>query len=198
MSMFKLSDVLGPVIEKYDADLTGLNRPQSAWDGPTLPENLEYRCEVTSAEFADSKAGNSMIKLTLDVLEPSEWAGRKLQQTVMLKHDQAWAVDRFAETLFAFGVAGLDTYGEDINRFTNDFVGAKVIIAVNVWGDNSDRSGVRWVNRDTGRALRANIAPPKGATNGSKLRPDIVITKQPEPLVSAAPSGVRLPPGLGR
>lgn len=223
MSMHQLGDLIKGLQTEYGENLERADTgPAGGFDGPPLPETIEYRLEVVKGEYKASKQGNQMVVLTLEVLEPEEWAGRKVQENLMAG-GESWAREKFAKTVSALGVSLSGISGDDWDGFAQLFVGQTAVGTMKTWGEQEDRSGVRWLNKDVGQSLRTNISPPKKKSNtGNSLRPDIVINKtEPFPaepgvvnadgtpeaaptlpssgvgVGAAAYTGPRLPPGLG-
>lgn len=216
MSTTLLQDLIGKIKTEhndlYEAAKAG-QTPTSAWDGPPLPQNLEYRVTVDSAEYKASKSsGRNQFVLTYEVNEPAEFAGRKVQDYYSPTPTNTIASEQLAK-LFGALKANLEGWGEDLEGFVKQFEGKSLVIAVRTWGEDADRTGVRWVNPDYGQTLKTDIKPPKAKADTSKLTADIEIPKPQtpaEPATVAAPiaqpnqttaplptsGGPNLPPGL--
>ena len=215
--MISLQDLLKDIKknhgETYENALAG-KTPQGAWDGPELPLELEYRVRVDKAEFKPSAAsGNPQIVLTYEISEPEEFAGRKFQDYYSPKPTNEVGSRKLAE-LFGALQASMEGWGENIEGFVDQFMDKKATVTLRRWGQNNDRTGVRYINLDKGQTLRTNILPPKPrGDTPADLRPEINIPK-PETATKATvtpptvtppaepkqtvtpPSGVNLPPGL--
>lgn len=216
MAMQTLQDILKALgnsedlKEEYNKSKDG---PSGAWSGPPLPLNLEYRVEVDTAEIKPSKAGNKQIVLTFIITQPEEFGGRKLQSYYPLDIANEISARKLASLFGSFGV-DLTNFKSNDEEFCAQFVGQTAVVALDTWGDDNDRYGIRWLNGDRGQTLKSDVKPKKAKTNSSSLRPDISIprpdaaTSGPasapaSPVVpnglpsSARPGGVQLPPGLG-
>jgi hypothetical protein len=191
--MVNLQDFLGDLNKNYKKDMDkSASGPSGAFDGPPLPPELEYRVTVDSADYKASKAGNWQLVVTYEVQEPSEHAGRKIQEYYATQPGNEIAQRKVSQVLGALGpdLAGV---GSDWEVLTQRLVGLSGVIAVRIWGENNDRTGVRWINADRGQALRTNVPPPK-AQAGPKnaLRPDVSVPK-PAAAVVPAPAAEEAP-----
>lgn len=187
--MVNLQDFLGDIKKNYAEDLKkGAEGPTGSFDGPPLPENLEYRVTVDKAEYKPSKAGKYQLVLTYEVTEPAEFAGRKVQEYYATEPGNQISQSKMSKMLGALG-PDLSNVGGDWDTLTTRLTGLTGVITARTWGEANDRSGVRWVNADRGQTLRTNIAPQE-AKGGPKnaLRPDVSVPK-PAP-VTAAPAAV--------
>ncbi len=218
-TMVSLQDLLKDIKANhgttYDNALAGKS-PAGAWDGPELPLDLEYRVQVAKAEFKASQAsGQPQIVLTYEILEPEEFAGRKIQDYYSPKPTNEVGSRKLAE-LFGALQATMEGWGDDFDGFVGQFTDKKATVTLRRWGQNNDRTGVRYINLDKGQALRTNVTPPKpraATTAASDLRPEINIPKDDVPAAAVTPppvtppaeekqtvtpptGGVNLPPGL--
>jgi hypothetical protein len=215
MSQQSLQDILGKIMsqagEEFERAKAG---PTGNWE-VDLPLNLEYRLKVTKAEFSPSKSsGRDQIVLTYEVQEPAEFAGAMIQEYQNPNPDNTIGISVLSKL---FGALDADmTSFTDYPSFVQQFEGRTIVAAVRKWGEQNDRTGLRYVNKDVGQSLKTDVKPPKqrGATSAD-LRPDIQIPKPVEeaqvPLQDNAtitpttpsstttanlPGGVNLPPGL--
>lgn len=191
-----LQDFLKDVKDNYQDvyEKASKGAPSGAFDGPPLPENLEYRVTVDSAEYKPSKAGNYQIVLTFVISEPEEFAGRKVQEYYSPQPGNEVAQRKLTSMLGSLG-PDLSGLGQDWNELAKRLVGLPGVITSRTWGEQNDRSGVRWVNADKGQVLRNNIAPPKpqGSTRNA-LRPDVSISRTaPAEPVQEAPAEAQAP-----
>lgn len=215
-TMVSLQDLLKDIKsnhgETYENALAGKS-PADAWDGPELPLELEYRVRVDKSEFKVSKAsGNPQIVLTFEVTEPAEYEGRKFQDYYSPKPTNEIGSRKLSE-LFGALQATLEGWNEDFDGFVGQFLDKTATVTLRRWGQNNDRTGVRYINLDKGQTLRTNILPPKPRTaTAADLRPEINIPKDvpaegavtPPPVTPPVvqqqtvtpPSGINLPPGL--
>jgi hypothetical protein len=215
MSTQSLQDLIGSLKDKFgdrmDAIAEGKN-PSGAWDGPPMPLNWEYRAEIDSAEYKPSKAtGKPQFVVTYVILEPSDFRGRKVQAYYSPTPANEGAQRQFADFVAALRcdlTIGLTT--NDYEGFIKQTVGRTAVIALNVWGDENDRYGVRFVNLDRGQVLSTDVKPPRAKTDTKNLRPDIVIPKDapapatvpaeaeaPAEVEAPKPATPQLPGGLG-
>lgn len=216
MSQVSLQDLLKDIKSNHSEtfkNATEGKSPAGAWDGPELPLEFEYRVKVAKAEFKASQAsGNQQIVLTYEVMEPTEYEGRKFQDYYSPKPTNEIGSRKLAE-LFGALQASMDGWGEDFDGFIGQFLDKSVTVTLRRWGQNNDRTGVRYINMDKGQTLRTNITPPKPkGPSSADLRPEIVIPKNPEmaatpdtvtpppvtppKVVTPSSGGVNLPPGL--
>lgn len=215
MSQQSLQDLIGTIktqhADRFEDAKEGKG-PSGMWDGPPLPLNNEYRVVVDSTAYSPSKStGKMQFVFTYEITEPSEFAGRKLQDYVSPTPTNQIGSEQLAN-LFGALRADLDGWGDNFEAFVKQFEGRTAIIALRTWGEENDRYGVRWVNADRGQKLKTDVKPPKQKANTNNLRADIQIPKDPEAAPAPAPvtpppaqpsapapaisGGPNLPPGL--
>lgn len=201
MSTQSLQDLLGNIKKDFGDRIQRAasgQAPESAWDGPPMPLNNEYRVIVDTAEYKPSKStGNNQFVITYEIQEPAEFGGRKVQDYVSPTPTNEAASKSLAD-LFGALKADLEGWGEDFEGFVKQFVGRSAVITLRTWGEENDRYSVRWINGDRGQVLKTNVTPPKAKTNTNNLRPDIVINKPDTPTqATPQPTQAPLPGGLG-
>lgn len=211
MSQQTLQDLLGKIKDEYQQvyeDARDGKTPNSAWD-VDLPVDREYRVKVVEAEYKASKqSGREQFVFTYEVVEPAEYAGAKFQDYQSPNPTTTIGIEMFAKMVGAFGVS-LEGHASD-EAFAKAFEDRVVVVALRKWGQEMDRTGIRWFNKDKGQTLSTSVKP-KGAPRASaaNLRPDINIPKDDAPATppvtppvtpptvqSPVPGGVNLPPGL--
>jgi hypothetical protein len=216
-----LQDLLASIQKTNADDIQRAAEPKSgvsgAWD-VDLPVEQEYRVEVVNATYGAAKSsGSPQATLTFEVLEPAEYAGAKFQGYYPLPPNNEASVRKFAELVGALHADG-SSFGNDYEGFVQSWIDSVVVVAVNRWGSENDRIGLRWVNADIGQALRSDLKAPKPRKPTADIRPEINIPKEepaetvvtPPVVVDVAeesapttsgrtvtlPGGVNLPPGL--
>lgn len=187
--MVNLQDFLGDINKNYKKDMDkAAEGPSGAFSGPPLPPELEYRVTVDSADYKASKAGNWQLVVTYEIQEPSEFAGRKIQEYYATQPGNEIAQRKVSQVLGALG-PDLSGVGSDWEALTSRLVGLNAVIATRLWGTDNDRNGVRWINADRGQALSTTVKPPKASTGPKNaLRPDVTVPK-PAP-ATAAPTAL--------
>lgn len=180
--MQALGNVLGDLATEFPEAIEGKN-PNSGFDGPPVPSTRQYRAEITRGEWRQSQGGKWSYSITFEITEPSEYAGKKFSEY--------YSIDASAGTIgrekFArlIGESGIDLKTADTSSeaaFAKEFEGKKFVIATRIWGDQKDRNGIRYLNKDRGQALRTDIKPLASelADNIGKLKADIVVNKNEE------------------
>lgn len=217
--MISLKDFLSGLNGEYKEVMENARDggPSGAFDGPPMPLDTEYRVTVDTAEYKPSKAsGVKQLAVTYEISEPSEFAGRKLQEYYQPAAGNEISLRKFSEVIGCLGpdLTGLGTTA-DWDVVATRLVGLTAVIALRVWGDD-DRYGVRWINSNRGQSLKTNLKPVKARTDSRSLRPDVTINKgepfpptetpaspvQAETSPAALPQaprpngGPNLPPGL--
>lgn len=119
--MAKLTDILG---QEFDS---GAVDPQQSFD--VLPAGM-YSLEITDAEVKDTKAGNGkLMKITHDVIDPEEFAGRKVWANITLRNPNAQAEQIGAQQLSglcrAAGIGVLQDSDELIGKIVRAKIGIK-------------------------------------------------------------------------
>lgn len=214
-----LKDVLGKIKsdhkEVFDNAQQGV-APSGDWaNAGDLPLELEYRVVVDSASYGNSKAsGNPQITLVYKVLEPAEFAGKKLSDYQSPNPTTPIGTEVLAKTLGALQ-ANLDDLDGGWPKFVQQFEGRTAVIALRVWGQDNDRLSVRYINADRGQELSTTVKP-KAARQTGNLRPQPeinipkgepfpdtpAVTPPVTPPAASNPAtppntgGVNLPPGL--
>jgi hypothetical protein len=225
--MKSISDFLKGLAEEFPDQIAGKSQ-FGGFDGPPLPEDQQYRATISRGEWRQSQgSGKYSYAVTFEIQEPSEHAGRKFTEYYSAD-ESAHRVSRekFSKLIGESGLnlAEVDQSSEE--TFAAAFEGTSYVIATRTWGEENDRTGLRYLNRDRGQELK-KIAPAKGQEAAKPLRADISVNKnvgpfsaeQPETdeqgeeeeVVAAEPtqapitlpggtrpSGVSLPPGLRR
>lgn len=224
--MQDLTNLLGDLATEFPDEIEGKNT-NAGFDGPPLPSTRQYRAMVSRAEWRQSQAGKWSYSITFEITEDpkGEFVGRKFSDYYSLDAS-AGEVGRskFARLI---GESGIDLATADTSSeatFAKEFEGKKFVIATRIWGDEMDRNGIRYLNKDRGQKLLDNITPAPAelrAQTANKLKADIQIRKGEQvetetetetgegteteapaqeqvrlPGSNQAPGGVRLPPGL--
>lgn len=102
----------------FDATQYDTDTPQSGGDFPDLPLGV-YRFDTEVAEVGVTKdAKGNNVKMTFSVLEPNEFAGRKIWHTWTIKHEDpsnkglVYGGPMFARYCRAIGIAGVQDTDE--------------------------------------------------------------------------------------
>lgn len=211
MATVNLDDILGLIEQnkaEFDKAAEGRSSgPSSDWDTADLPLTQEYRVKVIDSEVRDSKAGNTQIVMTVEVLEPVEYAGKKFQDYINPKPTNDIGAKALAQL---FGALRADATGlgkDDMPIYAQRFIDKTLVVTLRRWGDANDRTSIRWTNYDNGQELRDDIKPQPAKKAAPALRPDINIPRievggEPFPAVTppvVTPPSVsvpNLPPGL--
>ena len=90
-------------------------------DFTPMPEGM-YKMQVEKLETKVSKAGNNMVNVTLNVLEPTEHLGRKGFTNLVIMPAAMWKVKQFVK---AAGI-GFDTGGFNLG----DAIGRSLLVKV--------------------------------------------------------------------
>jgi hypothetical protein len=221
--MRKINEFLKDAAKEFPDALAGKSSA-GGFDGPPLPVNLEYRVVLTRGEWRQANnSGNYSFAMTFEVAEPAEFAGRKFSEYYSIDEGaHPVAREKFAQLIGASCIDLTEVNTDDNDEFAKAFEGTQYVVATRVWGDDGDRNGIRYLNKDYGQTLKTDVKPPKprggglptrkGPGIGDKLAlPTAQILKNteeeaqaeqpaaPSPTLpgGAAPSGVKLPPGLG-
>lgn len=221
--MVDIGTFLGTASGEFPDELAG-KTGGGGFDGPPLNAKHEYRCVVDRAEWRKSQAGKWSYAITFRVIEDpdsdDEFLGRKFTEYYSIGKDtNRVGLEKFSKFI---GQSGLDLAGldqSDNQSFIDSFVDVEYVVAVRTWGSESDRTGVRWLNRNNGQALRTEVAAPKPKDGTQKpLDAEISVDKvkgpadetptqaaEPEPQAPPvtlptgnASSGISLPPGLAK
>lgn len=181
--MQSLGNLLGDLAEEFGDAIQGKN-PNAGFDGPPVPSNRQYRAVVSRAEWRQATtSGKWSYSITFEITEPSEHAGKKFSEYYSIDA-AAGAIGRekFARLIGESGIdlKTADTSSED--AFAKEFEGKQFVIATRIWGDQKDRNGIRYLNKDRGQALRTDIKPLPAelADNIGKLKADITVPKREE------------------
>ena len=217
--MRQIADFLGQAAQENPDELAGKGGG-GGFDGPPLNESHEYRVQVAKAEWRQAnQSGKWSYAITFEVIEdPSddnEFLGRKFTEYYSIDKGNRIAQEKFSKFIGQSGVDVSDLDQSDNQKFIDGFVDATFVAAVRTWGQDNDRTGIRWVNRDNGQSLRTDISAQKSRGGSAKpLQADIAVNKQKGPVEepaeepeSAPPvtlpkapdtasSGITLPPGL--
>lgn len=212
---FLNSDVAG------DAELQDAIAGKSSaggFDGPPLAVTRQYRATIVRGEWRQANSGKYNFSFTFEITEDpeNEFVGRKFSETYSIDKDaHKVSKEKFARLLGESGIQASDFTGDN-EKDAKLFEGTEYVIATRVWGEEGDRTGLRYLNRDRGQQLLTNIPAPK-SQGGTKapLTADISVNKEKgpqenvaeEPAQPATPvslpgagrsSGVNLPPGLAK
>lgn len=221
MTMQKISDFLREAAEEFGDELDGVSGG-GGWNGPPLADDREYRVKVFRAEWYKTQGGNMRYSIAFEVVDDpgGEFVGRKFSEYYNIDSDAPPAAKRsFASFIGASGldISELDQSNEQ--AFIEPFEGITFIAATRIWGEDGDKTGIRYLNRDKNQDPRAKINPPKKRGGGSNLSADISVNKnrgpqedareeqaeeapeQEQPKVTlpggTASATPNLPPGLG-
>lgn len=211
--MQSLTDFLNDLGAEFPDEIAGKGGA-SGFDGPPLPEDRQYRARISRGEWRQAQNGNWSFSFTFEIIEPAEFAGRKFSEYYSKDGSNQIAKEKFAKFIGESGIPFDEIDKSSDEAFAASFEDATFVIATRTWGDQNDRTGIRYLNRDRGQALQEKIAPAKKRGSTSKpLRADISVNKDkgpteestpvaPRPPVTLPggnrPSGVTLPPGLQR
>lgn len=217
--MRSITDFLKEVKQDYPDALAGKSSA-GGFDGPPLPDDREYRATVVRGEWRQAQSGNYSFAFTFEITFPEEFAGRKFSEYYSIDKGNAIAAEKFSRFIGESGVDLADVDQSNNESFAAAFEGSSFIIATRIWGQDADRTGIRYLNRDRGQEPKASIQPPKKKAGAAKsLTADIQLPKRGEepfpeeraaetevavnqPTVTLPGSGVRppvsLPPGLAR
>lgn len=218
--MQSLKDLLRDVEESEEYKrASGEGLPSGAYD-VDLPETLEYRATIVDSKYGPAKSsGKPQAQITLEITEPAEYEGARLAAYFQMPADNDGSIRSLNSLLGALQAPSEQFADDDYEGYVQSWTGYTLVIAVNKWGDELDRNGVRWTNRDTGQKLKTDVKPKKAKRAAPDLRSDINIPKPQEPnnapiIVDVAeapavqppaaepaqtttlPGGVNLPPGL--
>lgn len=198
------------------------------FDGPPLAVTRQYRATITRGEWRQAQnSGKFSFAFTFEITEDihDEFVGRKFSEYYSIDKDaHKVGKEKFARLLGESGINAADFTGDN-EKDAKLFEGTEYVIATRIWGEDGDRTGLRYLNRDRGQALLDNIPAPK-QQGGAKapLRADISVNKQKGPAEeepfpaeeaqeeapveaekpkvnlpgASRPQGVNLPPGLQR
>lgn len=219
--MRNINEFLKEVQKEFPDELAGKASNGGGFDGPPLPEDRQYRATITRAEWRQATgSGKYSYAITFEVTEPAEWAGRKFSEYYSIDSGNRIAAEKFSKLIGESGINVAEADTSSNEAFAKSFEGAEFVVATRTWGEDDDKTGLRYLNRDRGQALKDKIDPPKKKKVGSSLVADIQIKKDQAPgpfdggtaeaeeeatapaqaPVSlpggARPSGVNLPPGL--
>lgn len=214
-----LGSFLGDLKDEYGEDLQEANKSVGgAWSGPPLPANQEYRIRVVEGEWKTSNSGKENVVITWEIVEPEEFAGRRGRNYYGTDTSNQINKEQFAKLILATGVS-TDNVRDDEEgwkEFASRFIDTTIVAPLRSWGDEDDQYSLRWVNKDTGQALKDNIKPAKKKTDLNALKPSSIGfaksgSEQAEPFPDTTPAtpvapsvaadagstGIKLPPGLG-
>lgn len=90
-------------------------------DFTPVPEGI-YTVQVEKLEPKQSKAGNNMVNVTFNILEPADHMGRKLFTSLVLMQQAMWKVKQFVK---ACGIP-YDTTGFDLGSS----IGGQMLVKV--------------------------------------------------------------------
>lgn len=159
------------------------------FDGPPLSTTRQYHAIVSRGEWRTSQAGKQQYAFTFEVLGEDEWTGRKFTEYFSRDGGNRINDEKFARFI---GESGIDLKTIDRSSdeaFARSFEGVEYIVATRIWGTDSDRTGLRYLNRYRGQAPLLSIAPPKAQTEKKPLRADIQVNKNTGPEEDQAPDG---------
>lgn len=213
MAQMTLTELLGKIKTEHKDAYEGAKEgraPNSAWETADLPLTHEYRLTVDSAEYKTSQSGREQFVITYEVVEPAEYAGKKFQDYQSPNPTNTVGTEMLAKFFGAFQLELDDNFGSDFGAFIKQTEGRTVVAALRRWGEQMDRTGIRWVNPDKGQNLNQNVKPAKASGTRTPTQPDIQIPKPatapvvtpppaaaaPQPSTPPPSGGIKLPPGL--
>jgi hypothetical protein len=152
--MAKLTDILG---DAFDSNAV---EPQQSFD--LLPAGT-YAVEITDSEIVDTKRGDGkLLKLTLDVIDPGEFVGRKLWSRLNLRNPNPEAERigqaQLSQLCRAIGIGTLADTDELIGRL----VRCKVTIRKGdeKYGDQNEVKAFEAHGTPVPAATKAAVPPP--------------------------------------
>jgi hypothetical protein len=184
--MRSITDFISNDVAKDSALQDAVSGRASAggFDGPPLPISRQYRATIVRGEWHQSQAGKYSFAFTFEVTEDiyDEFVGRKFTEYYSIDESaNQVAKEKFARLLGESAIPH-DQFTGDNEQDAHLFEGTEYVIATRVWGEEDDRTGIRYLNRDRGQKLLDNIPPPKSAKGTKKpLRPDISVNKNRGP-----------------
>jgi hypothetical protein len=119
-----------------------------------LPMDQELRVEIVDAQLKTSQAGNEGVRYTLEVVEPAEFKGGKVWDSIYFT-GQAFQGQRLAVLLASAGAAAAT-----LDEAVKAIIGGKLVIALKP-GNDPRYPDTRWTNLDQGQKLRTSIPGPK-------------------------------------
>lgn len=131
-----------------------------------LPMDQELRVEIIEAKEATSQAGNPGLRYTLEVVEPAEFKGGKIWDSIYFT-GQPFQGQRLACLLSSAGAA--ETM--DMAVAADVIVGGKLVVALKP-GNDPRYPDTRWTNLDVGQKLRTGITPYKAKSTPIGLTAD--------------------------
>jgi len=108
---------VGLGIDLSQIDLSGVVAGQYR----VLPEELDYEAEIQAVDPERSQNGNPMLKLTLKVTFPTEFAGTKLWDRVVLTEASMWKFKSLAKACDLLDPDGAKFIGQGPQDF-KDYV----------------------------------------------------------------------------
>lgn len=182
--MQQLENLLGDLATQFPDAIEGKN-PNSGFDGPPVPSTRQYRAVVSRAEWRQAQSsGKYSYSITFEITEPAEYAGKKFSEYYSMDASAGTVGrEKFARLIGESGIdlKTADTSSED--AFAQEFVGKKFVLATRIWGDEMDRNGLRYLNKDRGQKLLDNIKPAASelaAQQKAKLKAEIQVNKAEE------------------
>lgn len=160
--MADIQDIFG---EPFDSKKV---EPNEGFNGELLPAGL-YTLEITSAEVKDNKKGTGkLLKLEHTVIDPEQFARRKVWKQMNLRNENAQA-----ETIGRAELSGLcRAAGIDILKDTDEFMGKVIKARVTIRkgdGQYGDQNEIKGYESALATAKAADA--PKPAGNGKTTPP---------------------------
>jgi|GEM_PF-6866286 len=166
---------------------------------PDLPHDREFRCTVVEAKYATSQSGNEGIRYTMEVVEPAEFKGGRVWDSVYFTGHP------FQGQRLAVLLASAQADADSVEAAAEVIVGGKVVIALKD-GTDPRYPATRWVNIDAGQKLREGLKPAgqrTGASSGAlaATNVDAMIQQRtadpaPEAAPAVAPAAPKMPGGI--
>jgi hypothetical protein len=184
--MRSVADFIGEATKDFSDEMEGKS-PMGGFDGPPLDTTRQYRVQVARAEWRQAQgSGKWSFAITFEVIEDlqDEFVGRKFSEYYNIDQGAHEAAKRaFSRFLGESGLDIRDLDQSDNEAFISNFEGVQYVIAPRTWGEDDDRTGVRYLNRDRGQPLLDNIKPPQGRGGGSAkpLKAEISVNKEKGP-----------------
>lgn len=185
--MQDIGKILGNLGQDFPNEIAGKSTG-GGFDGPPVPSTRQYRATVIKSEWYQAKSsGKWSYSLTFEITAPEEFAGKKFSEYYSIdENTNAIGREKFARLIGESGINIKDADTSSNEAFAKEFEGKEFVIATRIWGDEMDRNGLRYLNKDRGQKLLDKIDPPKNEQlQKAKLKADIKVNKDAE---AAAPA----------